>query len=94
MTAMSLAFTVGLAPATFAGNGHSQAQTKTHAEAKPSPVRVATKLKAPGKGAKKQCNGKTTTQCCEGISYCGCFYFPGSDATHPTSCKSSPPSGS
>lgn len=55
---------------------------------------VAAKLKTPGKGARKQCNGKTTSECCEGLSYCGCFYFPGSsDANHPTSCVSSPPKG-
>ncbi|MDX2308790.1 MAG: hypothetical protein NW216_11175 [Hyphomicrobium sp.] len=47
----------------------------------------------PGKGARKKCNGQTTSECCAGISYCGCFYMPGSDNNHPTSCHSSPPSG-
>jgi len=46
----------------------------------------------PGGGSKVACNGKTTSQCCEGISYCGCLYAPGSTKDRPTACYSSPPS--
>ncbi len=40
-----------------------------------------------GGGVKLKCNGKTTSQCCTGLSYCGCLYMPGSSSdNHPTSC--------
>ncbi|MGH1417664.1 MAG: hypothetical protein ACRBCJ_02280 [Hyphomicrobiaceae bacterium] len=44
------------------------------------------------KRKKIKCNGKTTSECCSGLSYCGCLYMPGSsDDNHPTSCHSNPP---
>lgn len=53
---------------------------------------VAGNLKTPGKRAKVQCNGKTTSECCSGLSFCGCLYMPGSSSdNHPTSCHSNPP---
>jgi hypothetical protein len=67
-------------------------QQGTHQTTRPSATPVAGKLKTPGKRAKVQCNGKTKTECCSGIDYCGCLYAPGSDNDHPTSCHSSPPS--
>ncbi len=84
---------VALAPASHAGTLEATAQQKTFQTLKaPASARVANKLRTPGPRAEKKCNGKTTTECCKGLSYCGCFYFPGSsDDTHPTSCKSNPP---
>lgn len=50
------------------------------------------KLATPGGGAGKQCNGKTTSECCQGLSYCGCLYMPGSSSdNHPTSCHAGTP---
>lgn len=89
-SALLLAFTT-LIPHSYAGTAAPQQsayQTKT-----PSVVFVAGKLKTPGKGARVQCNGKTTSECCSGIAFCGCLYAPGSDDNHPTSCHSSPPAG-
>lgn len=75
---------IALAPASHAGT--PQYQTVK------SPITpVAAKLKTPGKGARRDCNGQTTTQCCDGLSYCGCLYMPGSDDTHPTACFANPP---
>lgn len=38
-------------------------------------------------GAKKPCNGATTSTCCQGLSYCSCLYMPGSSSdNHPTAC--------
>jgi hypothetical protein len=53
--------------------------------------RAPTRLTTPGKGKKIACNGKTKTQCCEGISYCGCLASPMGDDDHPIACWSSPP---
>jgi hypothetical protein len=84
---------VALTPSANAETSQHTTRLGTIQMAKSPFTPVNDKLKSPGKRAGKQCNGKTTTECCAGISYCGCFYFPGSsDATHPTSCKSSPPS--
>ena len=47
-------------------------------------------LTAPGKGKRVDCNGKTATECCKGISYCGCMYPPLGGA-NPFACFSSPP---
>ncbi|MBU1212422.1 MAG: hypothetical protein KJ587_14275 [Alphaproteobacteria bacterium] len=46
-------------------------------------------------GAKKPCNGSTTSECCKGLSYCSCLYMPGSSSdNHPTACfKGSKPRG-
>jgi hypothetical protein len=84
---------VSLAPASYAGTPGDTTPQKTFQTLKaPASARVANKLKAPGPRAEKKCNGKTTTECCKGLSYCSCFYFPGrSDDTHPTSCNSNPP---
>jgi hypothetical protein len=82
---------ITLAPSSYAGTPRDTTQSFQTLKV-PAPTRVAEKLKTPGKRAGKQCNGKTTTECCAGLSYCGCFYFPGkSDDTHPTSCTSNPP---
>jgi hypothetical protein len=48
------------------------------------------RLTAPGKGKRVDCNGKTATECCKGISYCGCMYPP-LGGSNPFACFSSPP---
>ncbi len=53
-------------------------------------------IKANPKAAKVLCGGKTTTECCKGISFCGCLYSPmpkKGDEDKPLSCDSSPPKG-
>ena len=47
--------------------------------------RAPTGLAAPVKGARVACNGKTSTQCCAGLSYCTCLYSPMGGA-NPTDC--------
>jgi hypothetical protein len=84
---------VMLAPSSYAGTLDNATGKQTFQTLKgPTAMRVAGSLKTPGKRTKKLCNGKTTTECCKGLSYCGCYYLPGtSDDTHPTGCKSNPP---
>jgi hypothetical protein len=51
-------------------------------------------MKAQPKAAKVLCGGKTTSDCCKGISFCGCLYSPmpaKGDEDKPLSCDSSPP---
>ena len=80
---------IALAPPSNAGTPTRQGAYQTTK----SPISpVAAKLKNAGKGPRRDCNGKTTTQCCDGLAYCGCLYMPGkSDDTHPTSCFPNPP---
>lgn len=82
---------VAFAPVSEAGPSQNGMRQGTYQTAKPPVTPVAAKLKTPGRGARKQCEGKTTTECCAGLSFCGCLYMPGSDDTHPTSCFSNPP---
>lgn len=51
----------------------------------------SSQLATSGKGHKRLCEGKTTAECCEGISYCGCMASIMGDSDHPYSCHSSPP---
>lgn len=52
-----------------------------------SPVTLAANFKAPGGESRKKCNGKTTSECCKGLSKCSCLYMPGSSSdNHPTAC--------
>jgi hypothetical protein len=51
-------------------------------------------LKGQTAQVKVLCNGKTNTECCQGISYCACLYSPmpaKGDENKPLSCNSSPP---
>jgi hypothetical protein len=44
--------------------------------------------------AEVKCNGKTTAECCKGISFCGCLANPmpkKGDEDKPLACWSSPP---
>lgn len=83
---------VFLATPSFAGGiDHRVAEGTFQSRTAPAAIELATTLKAPTKRVKVKCNGKTTTQCCSGLSYCSCLYMPGSsDDTHPTSCHSTP----
>ncbi|CAN1722982.1 putative Secreted protein [Hyphomicrobium sp. 1Nfss2.1] len=80
-----------LAPSAQAGASQEATRQGTFQTLKPSVSPVAAKLKTPGKGLRRDCNGQTSDQCCEGLSFCGCLYMPGSDNTHPTACFSRPP---
>ncbi len=80
---------IALAPPS---NAEAPARKGTYQTTKSPIVPVVDKLKAAVKGPRRDCDGKTTTACCEGLSYCGCLYMPGkSDDTHPTACFSNPP---
>lgn len=59
-----------------------------------APARNALDLKTPTRSSRKNCNGKTTSECCAGLSYCTCLYMPGNSSdNHPTACfKGTPPS--
>ena len=82
---------IALAPASYAAP-QDAARKGTYQTMKSPVAPAAAKLKAKGNGPKRECDGKTTTQCCEGLAYCGCLYMPGkSDDTHPTSCFANPP---
>jgi hypothetical protein len=51
-------------------------------------------MKANTATVKVLCNGKTKTECCKGISFCGCLYAPmpkKGDEDKPLSCNSSQP---
>jgi hypothetical protein len=51
-------------------------------------------MKANTATVKVLCNGNTSTECCKGISFCGCLYAPmpkKGDEDKPLSCNSSPP---
>lgn len=83
-----------LALTTLVAQGHagtSAPQQSAFQSKNPAVVRIAGKLKTPGKRVRVLCEGKTTSECCSGIAFCGCLYAPGSDNNHPTSCTSSPP---
>jgi hypothetical protein len=77
------------APMTFA-----QAQIKKNTQ-DVGPGRGAPgSIKGNPKAAKVLCGGKTTAECCKGISYCGCLANPmpkKGDEDKPLSCESSPP---
>ena len=79
------------APMTFA-----QAQIKKNTE-NVGPGRGAPgSVKAKPTQVKVLCNGKTTAECCKGISYCGCLANPmpkKGDEDKPLACNSSPPKG-
>jgi hypothetical protein len=49
-----------------------------------------TKLTAPGKGIRKDCNGQSSDDCCKGLDYCGCLYPP-MGGKSPTACFAGEP---
>lgn len=99
LTFLALAFVAAIPMANAAGVTAETAPIQTEiSELKAGTTLLFAKKKSFGKfktnprRTKKKCNGLSTSACCEGISYCGCLYMPGSsDDNHPTSCTSSPP---
>lgn len=71
-----------------AGEFHTQAaQPLAQTQMATAPMKLALGLKAPTRQSRKKCNGKTTDDCCKGLSNCSCLYMPGSSSTnHPTAC--------
>ena len=65
----------------------AQAQMKQAPAAPSTAVKrtAPTKLTAPGKGARKDCNGQSSEECCKGLDYCGCLYPP-MGGKSPTAC--------